>query len=132
MVVSLHDIPGIHKDQIPFAAQAAADASNLVAEWTAPFTCRVKKVRLEFTDNITGVDTNSRNLNLLDNDRSTELANIDFVAGTNAAAGTEIDLYAPSAGKNLSEDDNLVLQSEKVGTGLATPEGVMIVEYEGR
>jgi hypothetical protein len=131
MVVDIHDIPGTHRDQIPFAAQGASAATNYIAAWMVPFAAKVSAVKLLFTDDIIGADTDSRNFNLDDNDRSTELANEDYVAGTNATAGTEVSLYAPTTKKSMAAGQNLYLESEQVGNGLATPEGVMIVEYEG-
>lgn len=132
-VTSLHDIPGSHTCQIAVADSAAADATNYLAVWYAPFNCYVTSVKIAFTDDITGAATNYANLNLDDNDRSTELANKDYSSGITATAGTELSLYAPTApGKSLSTGDNLYLEREKVGTGLAIPAFTMIVTYTGR
>ena len=129
MVTSLHDIPGNHYDQIPFAAVAAGTATNYVAAWYVPFAAQVQRVLLLFTDAITGQNTHTCHFNLDDTDQSTELGNTDFVASTNAVAGTEIAIYGTA--KSMAAGQNLYLERELVGNGLASPEGVMVVEYRG-
>lgn len=119
---------------VSFGNQAAADATDYIAIWTAPIKCYVTKVEIVVTDTLTGADTNTMHLNLDDNDRTTELANKDFtVAGGNLVQGTELSLYAPAApGKSLAAGDNLYLEREKIGTGLALAVGIMTVTYRGR
>ena len=133
-VVTLHDVPGNHIDLLSFADVAANAATNYILVWYVPFNCYVISVKIAFTDSITGTDTDSFNFNLDDNDRSTELANKDYASGTDAVAGTEVSLYAPTApGKSLSTGNNLYLERELVGTnGLATPAGTLIITYTGR
>jgi hypothetical protein len=89
---------------------------------------------------VTGADTNSTNLNLLDAGTggagTTELGHIDYALGTNTsaldarafvtAALTTFTRYALPAGAVLA------LQYEKVGTGLAIPAGLLVVEFEPR
>lgn len=132
-VVTLHDVPGNHIDSVPFDAVSDAGATNYIALWYVPFNCYVTTVTIMFTDTVTGADTNTFNLNLDDNDRSTELGNKDFTSGVNGTAGTEVTLYAPTApGKSLTAGNKLYLERELAGTGLNMPEGIMIVTYKGR
>ena len=131
---TLHDVPGDRVDQIPIESVAAATATGYVSQWTAPFDCYVQTVKLAFSVAITGADTETKHYNLDDNDISTELANTDFVSGTDAAAGTVSAFYAPTdPGKSLAAGDSLYLEVEKVGsTSLLFPRGNMIVRYRGR
>ena len=130
MTVNIHDLPGSIEYTVEFDAVAASTAS-MTKGWHAPYTCRVKSVKLLFGANVTGQNSNTFHINLIDNDKSTELANKDFIAGTNATQGTEITLY--STDKNLASGENLYIQRQLVGAaGLATPPLTVIFAVEGR
>jgi len=130
MANTLHDISGEHRDCIPFPAVAAATASGIFASWQAPFTAKIQLVELFFSSAITGQNTASCNFNLLDDNQSVELANVDFEASTDAAVGTAVTLYtATSPGDAVVVDDMIYLQKEKVGNGHLTPHGLMVVTY---
>lgn len=135
MVSSVHDIPGAHQAQYALRAHAAATATEVAYVFVAPFACKVRSVSLVWDAAITGANTNTTNVNLLnagaDGTGTTELANIDYASGTNATAGATVSLYAPASYLSLAAGAKLAIQIEKVGTGLALPTGTVVVTYEG-
>jgi hypothetical protein len=135
MVASFHDVPGNHIAQHGVPTHAAATATELVTIFRAPFDCKIVSVEIIPDAAITGADTNETNVNLINAGTggagTTELANIDFVSGTNGVAGTAIDLYSPTDALALDAGTVLQLQLEKVGTGLALPRFLAIVTYQG-
>ncbi len=126
----VHDLENNHVDTIAIPAQAAGDATAVIACWYAPFKCKVQSVKVVFGTAITGANTNSENINLLDNDGSTVLGTVAFISGTNAVVSTAISVY--STAKAMTAGQSLYIQREKVGaSGLALPVGLMIVTYFG-
>lgn len=134
MTTSIHDIPGVHVDAVPLKSHAAATATELSFVWVAPFAAKVRAVRVIWDAAITGADTNTTHVNLInadvEGDGTDELANIDYTSGTDAVAGATIDLYAPASPLAVAAGTKLVIQHEKVGNGLLIPSGLVIVEYE--
>lgn len=130
-----HDIAGPRVDQAQVRAHAAATATELVNIWQAPFKCKIRSVKLRPDAAITGADTNTTHANLLNGGvagtGTTELGNIDFVSGTDAAVGEELDLYAPASPTLVDAGTLLKVQLEKVSTGLALPQFLAVIEYEG-
>jgi hypothetical protein len=112
------------------ASHAAATATESRPIAYAPQAATIEAVYFIPNAAITGADTNTTHLNLInrgtDGSGSTELANIDFVAGTDATAfnATEFTL---AAGDRVVADGVVALQYEKVGTGLLIPEGLFVV-----
>lgn len=86
-------------------------------------------------EDITGQNTNTFNVNLInrgtDGTGITELANRDYVSGTDESAYVERDLYAPSSYLEVSKGTVLDLQRELVGIGMASPRFLGYVEFEG-
>jgi len=118
------------------AAAGAGDASKSWPVFCAPDDCKVLQVQIVPQATITGADTNSANLNLINKGSAgagtTELGNIDFVNGTNATAFDAKDIVADTAiadATALSQGDVLAIEREKVGTGLAIPELIVVVTY---
>ena len=129
MTISLHDVPGSHQYSVGFSAVAAATAS-MTRGWKAPYKCRIKSVKLLFGADVTGQNTHTFHINLIANDKTTELANKDFVAATNATQGTEITLYSTDI--DLAVDENIYVQREKIGNGMAMPPLTVVLAVEGR
>lgn len=129
--MAIRNIPGDFVDQITIHPVAANAGTGYVATWRAPFKARVLKVEVEFLAAVTGHGSNRFNLNLDDDDRSTELDNHDFSAGNNAAVGTPITIYEPSGGKLMDAGDSLYLEREDVGSSPLMPAGMMVVTYQG-
>jgi hypothetical protein len=81
---------------------------------------------------ITGANTNTRRLRVInrgqDGTGTTVVAELQFNAGVNAAAGDERALTLQAAGTlELATGDVLALESAAVGTGIADPGGVVQV-----
>ena len=131
-MLTLHDIPGDHIDQVPVAAVAAATATGYVGIWSAPFKCKVTAVRFVSSVAATGDNTNSKNLNvLLDDGSPAEIGNYDLVTGVNLVVGTPVALDVPAAGTALAANQNLIFEIEKVGTGVLVGPGTFLVTYVG-
>lgn len=134
-MLQVHDIPGVHVATAVMPASAAADATAEVPVFRAPFACKVRKVVLVPGAAITGTATNYHNLNLInrgtDGSGTTELANRDYLNGTNESKAVARELYAPASYLALAAGAVLAIEKEKVGTGLALPAIQVIVEYEG-
>lgn len=134
MATSLHDIPGAHQTHYALRAHAAATATEDAFCFVAPFACKIRAVEIVWDAAITGTATNYTNVNLInagtDGTGTTELANIDYLAGTNASAGATVSLYAPATPLALAAGAKLKLQLEKVGTGLSLPSGLVRITFE--
>jgi hypothetical protein len=134
MANTMHDLAGplVQQTLIPPAAAGDATASRVV--FMAPFACRIRSVTIVPAAGITGQATNTFNLNVInrgvDGASSTEVANRDYLSGTNETAYTRRVLYQPSTPLSLAAGACLDLQRELVGTGLAMPSLLVVVEYE--
>ena len=131
MTTSIHDVPGTQTVTTRVPAHAAGDATASHLVFVAPFTCRVRAVQVTASAGVTGANTNTFNLNVIRRPGTTELGNRDFTSGTNLAAFTPTDVYRPATPPILEAGQVLDLQRELVGTGLATPELLATVEFEG-
>lgn len=135
MATHIHDVPGGHTFSKTLRAHAAATATEKAMIFRAPFRCKVRSVVIVWDAAITGQDTNTTHINLQNGGAAgagtTELANIDYVSGTDAVALADTSLYAPDTYLSLAAGERLVLQWEKVSTGLDIPAGTAIVTYEG-
>ena len=130
----LHEVCGPLVETVGVPAHAAATATELVNIWRAPFACKVRTVEIIPDVSITGTATNYTDVNLVnagtDGAGTTELANKDFLSGTNGVAGTAIALYAPATYLSVASGVLFKLQLEKVGTGLALPRFFAVITYE--
>lgn len=135
MATHIHDIPGAHQATKTLRAHAAATATEKAVIFVAPFRCKVRSVRVVWDAAITGANTNTTHVNLLnggaDGSGTTELATIDYVSGTNAVALADNTLYAPATYLELAAGARLVIQWEKISTGLDIPAGTAVIAYEG-
>lgn len=127
------DLQGVVTEQVTTIAHAAATATEYVGSWEAPKNIKLISVEWRPSAAITGADTNTTHLNLDDAGTggagTTELGNIDYTDGVNAAAGEVESFYAPSSPAEYSEGNLFKLQAEKVGNGIAIPSGVLIFKY---
>lgn len=138
MVSRLHDVPGTHTAFVMVPAHAAATATEALPIFKAPFACKIKAVRVVPGTAATGDNTNRTNYNLLDGGSAgtgtTELGNLDYATGTDAAVGVTQDVYAPADPDDyeaLAAGDVLKLQMEKVGTGVALGATLCVIEFIG-
>ena len=127
-------IPGHHRAYVANIAHAAATATENICAWAAPFTCRLIAVNWIPLADVTGTATNYTNLNVINMGSAgagtTELANVDYASGQDANGG---DLNAIASGLKtaLAQGDVIVIQAEKVSTGLALPAGTFEFVYDG-
>ena len=96
--------------------------------------CHVVAIYLQFATDVTGQDSHTFHLNLIDRGTagtsSNEMANRDYTSGTNESAFVERTYYSPSgAGLGLVENQVLSLQREKVGNGMDMPAIFGYVEF---
>jgi len=134
-MLNRHDIPG---DAIDFATVAGLAATGGTVEhivWQAPYKCKVHEVAVVPTSAVAGADTDYFNLNVIKvgsgGTGGTELANKDFVSGTNANAGLDCDLYSSALGTAFEQGEAINLQVERKGSGLAMPFMLVKVRYRG-
>ncbi len=110
---------------------AAADATEQWALLAAERDLVIHRVSWVPKAAVTGQATNNFNLNVInvgaDGGAGTELGNVDFGAGTNATA--DVEKVVVSTDKRVKAGDVVVVQREKVGTGLDMPEGAFSVVF---
>lgn len=108
---------------------AAADASILFPVLVAPAgtPLLVKRVSVTPAAAITGANTNTKHINVLDN--TTELSTLELVSGTDIAARAETTLYEPATPHTLDAGDVLNIQVEAVGTGILITPLAVVVEF---
>jgi hypothetical protein len=131
------DIRGPLVARANIQSHAAGDATADHPIYRAPFACRIRKVTIVPAATITGAATNNFNLNLKSwtdaaTPVATERANRDYGSGTNEVAMKARDLYAPATPLALAEGEYLSIERELVGTGLASPNIGVEVEYESQ
>jgi hypothetical protein len=121
-----------HTVVVRLPAAAAADATE---KWPVFYTDRKITVHGAWfvpQSTVTGQNTNTFNLNLKNAGTggagTTELGNLDFVLGTNAT-GLDATAFAALDDERVSAGEVLFAERELVGTGLAMPEGAVVIEY---
>ena len=129
-----YDTPGVHDKIVAAPAHLAATATEIVPVFEAPVNCRITKVTFRPGAAVTGANTNTTHLNVIDmgvaGTGTSEKGNYDLISGNDLAAGEAKALYAPAGGLAVSQGNLIGLQFEKVGTGLTVPAGAVIVEFE--
>lgn len=112
----------------------ATPGSNLNTNiWVVPSACTVTSVTYAPVTAITGANTNTRSVSLVnkgtDGSGSTVVATIQYNSGVNAAASDEntVTLSGTPANLNLAAGVLLQWQSTAVGTGIADPGGLVNV-----
>lgn len=114
------------------AVAGGSDAVEVVAE--SPFAGTVTRVAYVPDTAITGANTNSRTLSLINKGAagsgSTTVASLALTSGVNAGADVETDLPLSGTPANLvvASGDVLVFSSAHVGTGIADPGGLVQVD----
>lgn len=118
--------PGIMTAQLRSKAHAAATATETILTWIAPQDCRLMGVHFYPDSAVTGADTNTTHLNVLDG--ATEIDNYDLTSGNDIAVTGYT--FSTTLARDLSEGDRVIVQAEKVGTGLDVPAGTFVFEYD--
>lgn len=128
------DIPGQHVEKVRTIVVGTSDATRLDAIFRALFDCRITAVSYIPDAAITGADTNTRHVNILDRGLdgagTTEIANKDYTSGIDATALNEEVIVMSLPNHALSQGDVLAVQWEEIGTGIGAPAGMFVVFYE--
>lgn len=107
----------------------AAGSDGVVVLGKAPFAGVVTAITFIAAGLLTGADTNSRTVSVVNKGQNgagaTVIGSKAFIATKNAPAfdETEITLSVTAANRNVAEGDVLAYTSTRVGTGLADPGG---------
>ena len=120
-------------EAVPTVAHAAATATEYIGQWVAPHDCRLRAVYFLPLAAVTGANTNTTHLNVINVGvaaGTTELANLDLTS-TNNLTGRAKNVITQALTTDLSAGDVIALEAEKVGTGLDVPAGVMFIAYDG-
>lgn len=118
--------------QIPQAAVAAASSSLIPVR--VPRAGTVQAVYYVPVTTITGAATNNRTHSVINKGQAgagtTVAATLNYASGTNAPANQSriIALSGTAADLNVAEGDVLNLSSAAVGTGIADPGGIWVLE----
>lgn len=116
----------------PPVATAGNDASTVISE--APFAGVVTAAYYIADAAITGAATNNRTVTVTNRggagSGTTAVATLAFGSGINAAkdADTTLALNATAANLVVAQGDVLTFDSVHVGTGIADPGGLVVVE----
>lgn len=124
--------------QNPVAPEATANASRNTNVFRCPSDGTVTSVAYAPVTAITGANTNTRSVSLVNKGQggagSTVIATIQYNSGVNAAASDEntVTLSGTPANANVTAGDILQWQSTAVGTGIADPGGLVAVTVSAR
>lgn len=117
---------------VPNVAAGSSDASTI---GRAPYDGTVSAVSFVADALLTGANTNTRKLSLVnkkqDGGGTVVVATLQFNNGVNATAfaAKTITLTATAADLVVANGDVLVWQSDSVGTGIADPGGLAVVTF---
>jgi len=116
---------------VPAAATGANGEHDI---GLAPFAGTVSAVTYVADTTLTGANTNSRTVVLVNKGQAgsgtTVVATLAFTSGVNATADapTTVTLSAVAGATTVASGDVLAWQTNAVGTGLADPGGLLTVE----
>jgi len=117
------------------APAVATGADGTVALFRAPFAAIVSAVNFIANALLTGANTNTRSLAIVNKGQNgagaVTVATLQFNNGINAPAfdETAITLSATAADLVVAEGDILALVSTHIGTGIADPGGLFSVKF---
>jgi hypothetical protein len=117
----------------PVAPEATAGNSRNTNVFRCPSDGTVSAVTYATVTAITGANTNTRSVSLVNKGQagagSTAIATLQFNSGVNTVASDEttITLSGTAANLNVVAGDILQWQSTAVGTGIADPGGLVAV-----
>lgn len=121
---------------VPAVSTAGNDDDTVLGQ--APFDCTVTSVQYVPEAAITGADTNSRTVSLVNKGQAgsgtTTVASLAMTNGVNSAANDEkaITLSVTAANLDLTAGDTLQWRSIHIGTGITDPGGVVRVTISRR
>lgn len=124
----LHNIAGTHYQETAVQAIQANALQANVAAFIAPFRCRVVSVEFLPLGEIAVESTeNSRRLSV--HQGEAKVAVLEFQAGQEIPAGALLH-FALSGEIVLDAHGILLVETERLGTGLALPRGVLRVGFQ--
>lgn len=129
------EFPLIREFSLAYAGYAQA-VDGYLAIFRAPFDGVVTAGKFMPSGNITGNDTNRRDLDLVRWNAAgvggNTVAKIDFISGVDAEAQSEIDftLQGDIDNQTIAEGEYLHLVSDAVASGVADPGGLIVVTFE--
>lgn len=124
----------VEEANVPSVSTAGADQFTIVTQ--AQYDGSVSKVEYVPSTGITGVNTNTRTVSLVNKGQagsgSTVVATLTFNAGTNATADNEVTvpLSGTAADAEVEQGDTLEWHSTHVGTGITDPGGLVRVTVD--
>jgi hypothetical protein len=124
--------------QVVVQPQATAGSNLNTNIWRVGSDATVGAVTYAPVTAITGANTNTRSVSLVNKGQSgagsTVIATIQYNSGVNAAAADEntVTLSGTPANLNVAAGDILQWQSTAVGTGIADPGGLVCVTVSAR
>jgi hypothetical protein len=127
--------PFVRRKEVPVGPVATAGNDLTTILGRAPFTGVVTAVTYSTVTAITGANTNSRTVSLVNKGQSgagtTVIATIAYTSGVNTVAFDEntVTVSVTAADLNVVEGDILAWTSVHVGTGIADPGGTVIVSF---
>jgi len=127
--------PGTRYVTVQTQAKAAgSEATKDLAYWIVPHDCRLTCGYFTPYADVSGADTNSTNLNIvnrgLDGAGTTEISSLELTSGNDLTAAAKNQL-ATGLTTDLSAGQVIALEGELVGTGLAVGEGYVTFGYDG-
>jgi hypothetical protein len=114
---------------VPAVSTAGNDQDTVATQ--APFDGTITGVQYVPVSSITGADTNSRTISLVNKGQagsgSTTVATLALTSGVNAAADDDktVTLSGTSANLQVTAGDTLLWRSVHVGTGITDPGGLI-------
>ncbi len=130
---AMGDIPGQHVEKCRTIVVGTSDITRLDTIFRAPFNCQITAVSYIPDAAITGADTNTRHVNIVDRGLdglgTDEIANKDYTNGVDATALNEEVLTMTSLNHVLSEGDVVAAEFEEIGTGIGVPAGMFVIFY---
>lgn len=128
MANTKHDLSGTNKAVVQVPAVASGAATDYISIWTAPYACTITGMKIAATDTTNGAATNNVHFNVDGPSSTTEIGNFDLENGTNLTAGVASS-FTMAANVDMTVDQSLRLEAEKIGTGMAVPRSCWIIEY---
>lgn len=138
MTLSLHDVPGSFGIRAYFPGHLTAGTDKECSAGSAPFRSTVTGVKWIPSATVTGADTDYFTLTVYNRGAAgagtTAVATLAFVSGVNATgnAPKTIVVSVTAADLDLADGDCLSVKKTAAGTGLACPDGVIVVTVKAR
>jgi hypothetical protein len=130
------DIPGTHFAQARLGAMATAATADEWCVFRAPGPVTIKKLSIAWNASITGAATDNfavaaQNKGTAGTGTTAVSDTKTYTSGVNATAFLPDDLTLSTTAANLELAANEVLSIKRTvnGTGLASPDGLVLIEY---